>query len=283
MNYNEIIPLNRKERFYTGTVFPAIVCYDNFKHINRFFGLVTGSSKKIKVYPDSNKNNILFQTEYSFKESLFEEHFRQKFKGNYETKDTPDIVILITEPELILLVGEAKMFDNVRPDAIANQMKNQEWFTKTLQETLNIKKENIYHFALVPKLIIPNKDQFEYPVVYWEEILKAYKDVLKNEHFYNVLKIALDKYEKLKGKGVNSYGENKQEKWSGSIIIEEYEKGNRFWVGRTGGLLGEKFYNDINSGKWRTFKYEISTTSKELPNKNWFSSVEFVKAVNNNK
>lgn len=278
-NYNKFIPLNRKERFYTGTVLPSIICYDNFKHINRFFNLIPCFNKKLTIFPDVNKNNILLQTEYSLKESIFEEEFKQKYNVNIETKDTPDIVILITEPDLILFVGEAKMFDNVRPDAIANQMKNQEWFPQALKEVLNIKKENIHHFAIVPKQLIPNKEKFGYPVVYWEEILEAYMEILENEHFYNVLKIALDKYEILKGKSVLTYGENMDEKWNGLKIIEEQNKGKRFWVGRFGGLYGGKLRNDIRNGKWQNFKYEINTSSENAPNKNWFSSEEFVEVV----
>jgi len=78
-NYNNILPLNRKERFYTGTVLPAIICYDNFRYLNRFFKLIRGYNRELSIFPNSDKNNILFQTEYSFKESVYEVQFKNKF------------------------------------------------------------------------------------------------------------------------------------------------------------------------------------------------------------
>jgi len=186
------------------------------------------------------------------------------------------LVILITEPELHLFVGEAKMFDNVKPDKISKQMQNQEWFIIALQNELNINKNNCFHFALVPQKIIPNRESFNYPVVYWEEIIDAYRDVLANNHFFNVLTIAINKFEKLRGKNIISYGQNMENKWSGEKIVEMHNSGLHFWVGRSGGCYGEKFINDIQTGKWRTFKYEINTQVKSAPNRNWFSSKQFI-------
>jgi hypothetical protein len=232
-NYNELLPLNRKERFYTGTVLPAIICYDNFRYLNRFLKLIRDFNKELKIFPDCDKNNVLFQTEYSFKESIHEVQFKNKFKDNFETKDTPDLVILITEPERILFVGEAKMFDNVKPYKLSKQMQNQEWFIKALQNELNINKKNCYHFALVPKKLVPDKQNFNYPVVYWEEIIDSYRDLLENAHFFNVLCIAIDKFEELRGKGVISYGNNMNDRWSGEKIVDQHNSGLRFWVGRS--------------------------------------------------
>ena len=44
---NTELPLNRKERFYTGTVFPMIVCRDNFKYFDVFTSLIPGYEKEI--------------------------------------------------------------------------------------------------------------------------------------------------------------------------------------------------------------------------------------------
>ncbi|NLT50019.1 MAG: hypothetical protein GXX85_03780 [Ignavibacteria bacterium] len=140
-NFETIMPLNRKERFYTGSVLPAIICYNNFRYINRFFELVDGFDNKLQINPNADNNNILIQTEYSFKESLVEPYFIKKFEGDYETKDTPDLVILITEPEYFLFVGEAKMFSNANPGDINTQMNNQRWFIDALQKGLNIDKK----------------------------------------------------------------------------------------------------------------------------------------------
>jgi hypothetical protein len=35
--FGERLPVNRKERYYTGTVLPGIVCQDGFKYFDRLF------------------------------------------------------------------------------------------------------------------------------------------------------------------------------------------------------------------------------------------------------
>jgi len=90
-------------------------------------------------------------------------------------------------------------------------MKKQEWFIDAVKKGLNIKKENCFHFALLPEKLVPNKSTINYPVIYWEEIADEYDDVLKDNYFLNVLKIALLKFNDLRlnnfSNGI-SYGMN---------------------------------------------------------------------------
>lgn len=281
-NLQTYLPLNRKERFYTGSVLPGIICYKNFNYLDKFFKLIPGFDRKIEIKPDPVENNVLFQTEYSFKESLVESYFKEKFAGEYETKDTPDLVILITEPEFILFVGEAKMFSSVTPGDINTQMKNQEWFINALKTGLNIKKENCYHFALLPERLIPGKDSLEYPVIFWEEIIQEFESIMPNDYFLNVLKIAIEKFDDLKSSrsgNATSFGMNMDFKISGAKILELHRSGEKFWVGRFGGLNGEKFRMDLMTNNWENFEYEINSSSISAPNRNWFSSSQFADKV----
>ena len=50
-------------------------------------------------------------------------------------------------------------------------------------------------------------------------------------------------------------------------------------VGRRGGLNGDSFSEDIDSGSWQDFEYEVSTKTN-LPNRNWFSIKCFIKRIN---
>jgi hypothetical protein len=285
-NFNNLLPLNRKERFYTGSVLPAIICYGNFKYIDRFFNLIPNFNLNLEIKPDVKNNNILFQTEYSFKESLVEKHFKEKFTGDFETKDTPDLVILITEPELVLIVGEAKMFSSVNPGDINTQMKNQEWFIEAVKNGLNIKNENCFHFALLPQKLIPGKASLNYPVVFWEEIISSYNEILADDYFLNVLRVAVDKFDDLRSQrngDAISFGKNMDFKLSGDKILEMHNNGESFWVGRSKGRFGDKFKTDILTGGWKDFEYEINKTSKSVPNRNWFSSSQFVNDVGEKK
>lgn len=62
------LPLNRKERFYTGTVLPAIMCADNFAHLGRVSELLPTGPLEVRADPDDC--TVVFFTEYSLTESL---------------------------------------------------------------------------------------------------------------------------------------------------------------------------------------------------------------------
>ncbi|HEY0696968.1 MAG TPA: hypothetical protein VGD43_04080 [Micromonospora sp.] len=55
------LPLNRKERYYTGTVLPAILCCDNFAHFSRISGLLATGDLDVRAVPDDC--TIVFFTE----------------------------------------------------------------------------------------------------------------------------------------------------------------------------------------------------------------------------
>jgi hypothetical protein len=62
------LPFNRKERFFTGTVLPMLVCTDGFAHFGRLTELVGLGRIDVDPHPDST--NVQFFTEYSFVESV---------------------------------------------------------------------------------------------------------------------------------------------------------------------------------------------------------------------
>ena len=103
--FDERLPMNRKERYYTGTVLPMIVASDGFKHFGKFLALC--GIPEIALEADPNTTNVQFFSEYGFKESLMdgaEKRFRDP--GG---RDTPDLVVYM---ERSLLLGvEAKFFD----------------------------------------------------------------------------------------------------------------------------------------------------------------------------
>ncbi|NLT50020.1 MAG: hypothetical protein GXX85_03785 [Ignavibacteria bacterium] len=103
-----------------------------------------------------------------------------------------------------------------------------------------------------------------------------------NDYFLNVLNIAIEKFDTLRSNKSNnsiSFGKNMDSKLPGTKILELHSEGYRFWVGRFGGKDGQKFKTDIDSGNWKYFEYEININSSSAPNKNWFSSDDFLKAV----
>ena len=278
-NFNEYLPLNRKERFYTGTILPSIICFQNFEYIHLFFRLIEKFPQNIKIQPDSIQNNIQFLTEYSLKESA---NFIQKnFDNLPSTKDTPDLVILITKPELYLIVIEAKMFSSATIDEFNNQIKAQKKIIDCIRTNLKIKEHNIFHIGLVPQKYFPNSIHKNCQMLYWEDIIDSYQSILSKNYFLETLKLALNNYSLLKSNNDgSSYGKNMESRLTGFEIIKRSKSGEAFFVGRNKGINGPELKNDKDSGRWESYKYEVNFTAKTPPNRNWFSSGEFVKFIN---
>lgn len=276
-NYNHLLPINRKERFYTGTVLPQIITNDNFKHINLFFDLIENFPKVKQIQPNSENNNIQFLTEYSLKESA--NFLGKKYKNLPKTKDTPDVVILITEPDLVLIVIEAKMFTSPNVSEFKNQIKAQKEVIKCIQENLDIQSGNIFHLGLVPERYFSQNINADCQIVYWENIVTAYKGILHGSFFYETLRYALQNFDTLvsaNSGAFGSFGKNSEDRLPGLEILSLHKVGKGFLVGRKGGVNGAELKTDKESGGWQTYEYEVNFTGKETPNRNWFSSAEFV-------
>src|SRR5437879_6336311 len=91
----EGLPLNRKEKFYTGTVFPGIVCADDFRHFNVFADLLPGSPS-FKVDPRPDTATIQFFTEYSPLHSIVGDA-KARMLDIPASNETPDVAILLRE------------------------------------------------------------------------------------------------------------------------------------------------------------------------------------------
>jgi len=150
-NFKNFLPINRKERYFTGTVLPQIICFENFRYFNRFTNLIENFPKELSINPDSSSNSIQFMTEYSLNESYRIKEGNKIFENVPTTKETPDLVILITEPEMYLIVGEAKMYSSGNPGDFYSQFQDQKKIINCVKYNLNIPDENTYHFAILPE------------------------------------------------------------------------------------------------------------------------------------
>jgi len=62
------------------------------------------------------------------------------------------------------------------------------------------------------------------PIITWEEIQNAYADVTSAAYFVRLLKVAIDGYEKLRGRRL-AFGENADDQLPGAEILRQYEQG----------------------------------------------------------
>lgn len=266
------LPMNRKERFFTGTVLPMIIAKNNFQHLHLLLSAL-GIEPIPKITAQPPFTNIQFFTEYSLLESL---HRTDRiFKDLPATKDTPDLIILIDEPEnKILIALEAKMYSSPRLEELEKQMKVQGNILRSISKTLNVNAT--YHFALLPEEL----ESKQFPIITWQTICELFDPVTKDDYFMMMLKLALQEYPTLASSSESSYGKNNQKSMSGLDIYESFKNQtleNQF-MGRDKGINGQLLENDLLSGDWKTRKYETRKTEL-FSNRNWFAVEEFVKKI----
>src|SRR6266511_3351664 len=115
------LPLNRKERFYTGTVFPAIVCAEGFAYFGRLANVIPGCPA-FQVDARPRSANVQVFTEYGLWESIFGEAARKRFTVPPTARDTPDILVYLAVDPPVLIALEAKMYDRPTREALQEQM-----------------------------------------------------------------------------------------------------------------------------------------------------------------
>src|SRR5688572_2360014 len=118
------LPMNRKERYFTGTVFPGIVCAENFRYFGRLLELIPGCPV-VEIDADPERTNVQLFTEYGFMESVYGEVTRARFTQPPAYRDTPDILLLIEGVPRILIGLEAKMYDTPTQEALEEQVTRQ--------------------------------------------------------------------------------------------------------------------------------------------------------------
>lgn len=268
----QALPLNRKERFYTGTVLPMIVCRDNFRYFGRFASLIPGC-ENLAIVGEPERTTIEFFTEYSFRESL-SELSRRRFVDIPVTKETPDVVALISGSTPVLLAVEAKMYSATTAAKLRQQMRQQTPMLRCMAAGLGI--DCVVHCCLVPQRLADRLGEFEFPVVAWEQVLSAFAD-FRDDYFVEVLRIALESYDDLAAVPTQ-WGTNCEQYESGARIYEDFKHGKCRWtmMGRKwGGLNGRPLMEDIASGAWRDWPYEVHSR-KEPSTGNWFPIAAWV-------
>lgn len=269
------LPLNRKERYYTGTVLPTIVGCDGFAHFGRFLKLCRVPD--VAVVADPASTNVQFFTEYGLKDSLVdgaETRFRDP--GG---KDTPDVVIYIESSPSILLGIEAKVFSRPSINKIEQQIQTQAKLLSVMGDGVLTRPE-IYQVALLPSGLTTGERIADAPILTWELVADTFRDVAP-PYWIGVLDEALKRYDGLVSKA-SAGGQNNDGRRRGELIVKRWQAGEREfrWIGRQSGLNGNLLRTDIESGRWRDWEYEVRRDP--LPNNpNWFSIESFLSALSN--
>ncbi len=263
------LPLNRKERYYTGTVLPMLVASDGFAHLHRFLRLCGLDVGQFGAHGRAGGQRLQFFTEYSFVESRFSEADVRRFPNAPDDNDTPDVVLLGDD---WLLAVEAKMFHAPSVAALNAQVARQKVIVDYLAATLRLPPERVRHVLLLPDRL--SADGAAVPVVTWESVLNEYR-VVGPAYWVAVLEVALARYRDLVAKGL-SFGENRDGLLAGETIRQGHQDHSLpfTYMGRQGGLHGAALAQDLADGSWRTRKYEVRY--EPLAARNWFAISDFL-------
>ena len=269
--FDKRLPINRKERYFTGTVLPMIVASDGFKHFGRFLELCGVPAVAVEADPASC--NIQFFTEYGLKESLMggaEKRFRAP-----AGKDAPDLVIYIEGAQSLLLSVEAKLFERFSLYILQGQLLKQAQLLSDMSEGLGTRLL-VRQVALLPGQLEVSGPIGDAHILTWEEIACTFRDVAP-AYWIAILDEALSRYEELVSKSAK---QNYDKKITGQeIYMRHNEEDNTYtWMGREGGLHGLKIQEDLRTGEWMTYKYRVRHEPL-LNTTNWFAIADFVKKI----
>jgi hypothetical protein len=271
------LPLNRKERFFTGTVLPMIACGTGFERLPRLLRLIPGLADLTDA--EVSPTGIQFFTEYGLLESIYGPA-AERFPTLPVSRDTPDVLIFLAGPIKAIVALEAKMYDRPSKEALEDQMKRQrDYVLDFLVRHLDIDQSSVYHAALLPEKLWEEYGTLSYPVVTWEAVRAAYEDIAAGEYFWQVLDLALRSYDALVGPERAEYGKYAEARLTGQAIHDRFTATREFeLMGRTLGLQGDRLRQDIESGRWRKQVYEVRR-SGPAPNRNWFAIADFIALV----
>jgi hypothetical protein len=268
---SERLPLNRKERFYTGTVLPMIIGSDGFAHLHRFLALCGLQIEPLDDHALDGNASIEFFTEYNFAESRFTPADVKRFPDAPTDADTPDLVIV--GPDWLVAV-EAKVFHNPPSSALNEQMRRQRVLVDYWVGQLDIPADRVAHVLVLPSKL-PIIGVNHVPVT-WESVLEAYQ-VVGPRYWISMLQTAINRYEELRSRGTASFGANADGHMTGAAILEAHGLGELeyAYMGRNFGLEGSDLRRDLSTGEWRTRRYEVRF--EPLPeNPKWFAIADFI-------
>ena len=279
MNYEQLkevltserqLPINRKERFYTGTILPSLLFHGGLSNLYSFLRQIKGLPNEINE--ENTKDAFLFYTEYNLKESAGKKSVGAEiYTAN---RDTPDVIIQILKPVTVFIVIEAKMFSNLSQNNFNLQMRAQK---KSVIDVLYERYHcPIFHVALVPSQLGFIGNSY-YEIVNWQFFIDNKEINLEGNHFADYLRFALEHYNKLVSNRSRK-AETVQEEMSGAAIDRDGKMGIIYWVGRQGGRTSIE--QDVRMGVWRKKLYGINAKNPRNGREgNWLTSIDFANII----
>ena len=271
------LPLNRKERFYTATVLPALLFHDGLRNFYTFLKMIKNFPETINEH--ASGTDFLFFTEYNLKEASGERNIGRKIST--PTNETPDIVIEVLKPTKVFVIIEAKMFAAAKQTDLVEQVIRQKLaIVEPLKQSFKLEQATFYHVAIVPRALkISETEHFQ--VLNWEGFIEDKRFTFQDCIFYNYLRCALENYDKLVQEEMWTYPSHVTFYLTGEEVYLNGKGDKTVWVGRKQGR--QTFIKDVVNNSWRKRKYCACSFKPEkgIPGQ-WINSEEFTSIVDKN-
>ncbi|MHC4660617.1 MAG: hypothetical protein ACYS8W_02900 [Planctomycetota bacterium] len=188
-------------------------------------------------------------------------HYRGKKGRPFSPKRTFDLCLL-SDDEIVII--EAKAQQNFDQNQLGHFKKDCE----AVKAETEVGRVDLLGLASSKCRITSSvSDCFDAPILTWLELARLYNNdpiLLRADSIYE-------------SSGWESSGKHNEGGYmTGVELMAAFENGERFYVGRGGGLKGGRLENDVKSGGWKTQKYETNRTADAPPGSNWFSLGDFV-------
>lgn len=265
------LPVNRKERYYTGTVLPAIITEGHCRELPRFLAMCGLPGVDLPGELDQPPG-VQILTEYSFAESRFTERDREHFKTPPLAADTPDVVLIGSD---WMVVVEAKMFHRPSAGKLNEQIAAQRPLVQYWAEQLAIDPTRVRHVLLLPAELAGELQSLAAPVITWQDVCKQY-ELVGPAYWIAVLEDALARYGDLRSV-TTGYDDDRM---IGADLAEQWLDGSLpfAYVGVKDGPNGKWFATAVATGIWRSQVYQVRYDP--LPeNKNWFPVETFIQRL----
>lgn len=270
------LPINRKERFYTGTVLPALIWSDRLDRFLRLIGAPT-----VTVRTDPADTNLVLYSEYDLRDAIANDQ-----NAGWRLPDraeTPDLVIQIGEPDDeagILVVVEAKVFSRPSPQSLRAQIERQE--AAVIAPFRSVRPGwTVLQMALLPEQSVTHAMEAELrPLRWttWQRLADAYRTVAAASYWVEVIEAALSAESWRRRRSELAISATR----SGNAIVQHGEADGIRWVGRQGGFEVFITYDlgpDVRGGwVWQRRPYFVSR-EEQRPSANYFTLAQFLEAV----
>jgi hypothetical protein len=279
------LPLNRKERFYTGTVLPGIICSDS---LQAFFRLLGWHDVVGALAPDST--NVQIFSEYDLRDAIRGDprspwkHLLVQMDGEpLLSGDTPDLVVLVERPKPLIVAIEAKLFSSDTAKDVVGQIDRQRRYVVDHLKTIVADCQTL-QVALVPSSLGARVgaligDSQACRTLTWEAVLKAYADKPAASYWVALLRYALSREADLRAKGGRTGDQADTRLTAAQILAEHGTLGSRIKYVGAGGRTWPLLQKDIVQTGGTRYRFAVRFRSDPPRGGNYVAVQEFVEVV----